>query len=66
MPDLIYHELTSKIIELAIKVHKALGPGFPEKIYQRAYYIELKSNSSLRFEREKKVTIKYNNIVIGY
>ena len=28
--------LTKKIIGLAIKVHKTLGPGFVEKVYEKA------------------------------
>lgn len=34
-------KLTGKIIECAIKVHKKLGPGFLESIYQVALPIEL-------------------------
>uniref|UniRef100_A0A7C4XKE2 GxxExxY protein n=1 Tax=candidate division WOR-3 bacterium TaxID=2052148 RepID=A0A7C4XKE2_UNCW3 len=30
------NELTGKIIGFAIKVHKNIGPGFAEKIYERA------------------------------
>ena len=60
-----YSELTGKIIESAIKVHKTLGPGFMEKVYQRALYIEFKNNK-LNFEREKQVTIYYNKANLGY
>ena len=37
-----YSELTSKIIGCAIEVHKYLGNGFQEVIYQRALEIEFK------------------------
>lgn len=53
------------LCKLAIKMHKTLGSGFVEKVYQRAYYLELK-NSGLKFEREKKIIIKYNKAVVGY
>ena len=36
-----YSELTAKIIGCAMTVHKALGNGFQEVIYQRALAIEL-------------------------
>lgn len=57
--------LTSQIIKLAIKVHRAIGPGFKEKYYQRALYLELKS-AGIPFKREVKATLRYNNAVIGY
>ena len=36
-----YSELTSKIIGCAMQVHKMLGNGFQEVIYQRALSIEI-------------------------
>lgn len=65
MSDLIYQDLTKEIIGIAIKVHKSLVPGFVEKVYQRALYLEFKS-SGLKFEREKKVAIMYNKSNLGY
>jgi GxxExxY protein len=59
------NKLTQKIIGLAINVHKNLGPGFVEKIYQRALYLEFKNNNLL-FDREKKISIYYHNALLGY
>ena len=43
------NELTEKIIGLAIKVHRTLGPGFLESVYQAALAYELeKANIPLR------------------
>ena len=39
--NLELEELTSKIIECAITVHKKLGPGFLESVYQSALPVEL-------------------------
>ena len=39
-----YDGLTEKVIGCIIKVHKTLGPGFLESIYQRALMIELDKN----------------------
>jgi GxxExxY protein len=53
------------IIGIAIEVHKQLGPGFQEKIYQRALYLELK-NRGMKFEREKKIEIRWKQVMLGY
>ena len=41
--SLRHSELTEQIIAAAIEVHRTLGPGFLEVIYQRALLIELNS-----------------------
>lgn len=64
MSDYKYSDLTGKIIELAIKVHKNLGSAYEEKIYQRAMYLELQ-RARLNFEREKEVNISYGKVTIG-
>lgn len=48
-----HSELTGKIIGCAIEVHKYLGNGFQEVIYQRALAIEMRSQG-LEFERVMK------------
>lgn len=59
-----YSELTSKIIGCAITVHRALGNGFQEVIYQRALEIELADNG-IGFSREHEMPIYYKNQQIG-
>ncbi|OGH24524.1 MAG: hypothetical protein A3B47_03960 [Candidatus Levybacteria bacterium RIFCSPLOWO2_01_FULL_39_24] len=61
----LYSDLTEKIIGAAINVHKELGPGHPEKIYQRALSEELKKQE-IPFNREEKFRVFYNNKDIGY
>ncbi len=58
-------DLTQQIIGIAINIHKRLGPGFVEKVYQRALYLDLRK-SRLIFEREKKINIYYNRANLGY
>jgi GxxExxY protein len=57
-------ELTGKIIECAIKVHKELGPGFLESIYQTALPIELVKHG-LEIETQKEIKIYYDGKEIG-
>lgn len=57
-------DITGRIIKCAQKVHRVLGNGFQEVIYQRALEIELK-NENLSFFREKEMDIDYGGIVIG-
>src|SRR6266496_1555619 len=59
-----YSEITEIIIGCAIKVHNALGAGFPEYIYQRALEIELQK-TSLKMHREKEQSIFYDGHFIG-
>ena len=59
-----YSELTSKIIGCAMTVHKTLGNGFQEVIYQRALEEEFRLNN-LNFRREFEMIIFYKNIPIG-
>lgn len=63
--DYPHSQLTNKIIGLAIKVHKTIGPGFREKYYQRAMYLELQ-NSKLKFNREVKIGIPYGRVNLGF
>jgi GxxExxY protein len=49
-------ELTGKIIGCAMEVHKILGNGFQEVIYQRALAIEM-SNKGIVYSREHEMDI---------
>jgi len=59
-----YSELTSKIIGCAMTIHKILGNGFQEIIYQRALGIEL-NLAGISFVREFEMPIYYRNEQIG-
>ena len=59
-----FSELTEKIIGCAMEVHKALGNGFQEVIYQRALEIEL-TMQGISFEREKEMPVFYKENQIG-
>lgn len=59
-----YSELTARIIGCAMAVHKSLGNGFQEVIYQRALEIEMRV-AGLEFKREFEMPIFYRNEQIG-
>ncbi|HMS65460.1 MAG TPA: GxxExxY protein [Ignavibacteria bacterium] len=60
-------ELSNKVIGLAIKVHKALGPGLLESSYRECLAYEI-SKSNLIFEKEKAIPLIYEEIKLecGY
>jgi len=58
------NELTHKIIGCAMQVHRVLGNGFQEVIYQRALAIEMRY-AGLEFEREKEMKIYYRGEEVG-
>jgi GxxExxY protein len=55
--------LTHTVIGAAIEVHRILGPGLLESIYEVALSHEL-ALRRIRFERQKPVDVIYKNIVI--
>jgi GxxExxY protein len=59
-----YSDLTAKIIGCAMAVHKILGNGFQEVIYQRALEIEMRM-AHISFSREFEMPIFYHNEQIG-
>ena len=56
--DFKYTELTGRIIGCAMEVHKILGNGFQESVYQRAMAIEMKIQG-LPFNREFVMPVYY-------
>jgi GxxExxY protein len=59
-----YSALTSKIIGCAIEVHKLLGNGFQEVIYQRALEEEF-ILQNVAFTREQEMSIFYKGKLVG-
>ena len=57
------NQLTEKIIGAAIKVHRNLGPGFLESVYQAALAYELKK-ADIPFEKEKPLPVPYEDIFL--
>lgn len=59
-----HEKLTGEIIGAAIEVHRALGPGFLESVYETALVVELR-HCGLRFERQLSVPIVYRGVEVG-
>ena len=55
--------VVSAAIGCGISVHRELGPGFKEKIYHRAYRLELNARG-LPFESDKPILVKYRDWMI--
>ena len=59
MTETELNELTEKIIGIAIEVHKELGPGLLEKVYQRCLKIALEENG-LKVDSEVPVEVIFH------
>ena len=62
---LAHEELTGQIIGAAIEVHKALGPGFLESIYENALAIELR-HRKIPYSRQLAVPVFYRDSEVGF
>ena len=57
-PGLLYKDEVYQIVGAAIEVHRELGPGFLEAVYQEALEIEL-AERGIPFEAQKALKIVY-------
>ncbi|GAA4012122.1 GxxExxY protein [Hymenobacter fastidiosus] len=62
--DTRFNELTHRIIGCAMMVHRTLGNGFQEVIYQRSLAVELE-RAGLIFAREIEMPIFYQDVQVG-
>ena len=62
--DTKYLELTREIISCAMEVHRILGNGFQEVIYQRALAHEFRLRG-IRFRREVEMQVYYKGKLVG-
>jgi len=59
-----FEDLSTQILGAAITVHRELGPGFLESIYEEALKIEL-SGIGLKFDSQKEIEIYYLGKKVG-
>jgi len=57
-------ELAREVIGAALEVHRALGPGYLESVYEEALAIEL-GLRGLPFERQRSFALAYKGVPIG-
>jgi GxxExxY protein len=58
------YDLAGKVIGAAMEVHRCLGPGFMESVYEHALTIELAS-SKIIAERQKPIEVRYKEQCVG-
>jgi len=60
---IFYKHESYKIIGAAMEVHKILGPGFLEPVYQEALAVEF-TEQNIPFEKEKCLPIQYKDVTL--
>src|SRR5688572_3431999 len=55
--------VVTQAVDAGFTVHSELGPGFRERIYERAYCLELDSRG-IRYECEKPIEVRYKKWLI--
>jgi len=61
----LHSEVTSTVNAAAIAVHKKLGPGFLESIYEEALCVEF-DRRKLAYQRQVPVRIRYEGVHVGF
>jgi GxxExxY protein len=61
----VFEELSGKILEAAVAVHKALGPGFLESVYQKAMEVALR-HRGIAFQEQKEIRIFFEGEEVGF
>ena len=56
--------LTKQIIGCCFAVHRELGPGFPEKVYQKALELALEK-AGIRFEKNRRFRVSFQGARVG-
>jgi GxxExxY protein len=56
------HALTEKVIGLAMKIHRPLGPGFLESVYLNALAYELRQ-AGFEIEVGQRIKVRYGNVI---
>ncbi len=62
--QLLHADITEQIIGAAFEVHRTLGYGFLERVYQRAMQVELQLRGQ-KAEIEQKIVVRYKDEIVG-
>ena len=63
-PDPVLNAITNPVIGAGIEVHRELGPGHDEAVYQKAMEIELKARN-VAYVRQHPIELTYRGQVVG-
>lgn len=63
-PDKDIDDLANAVIGAAIEVHRTLGPGYLESVYEEALAVELRLRG-IGFERQKTINVDYKGYAVG-
>jgi GxxExxY protein len=55
--------LAKEVVDIAFKLHKALGPGLLESVYAKCFYYELETRG-IPHVKEQMVTLYYEKLVV--
>jgi len=55
--------LASQVVDIAIRIHKELGPGLLESVYAKCFHYELFSRQ-INYEKQKDVPVIYQSLII--
>lgn len=59
-----FEELSGRVIEAAIAVHRQLGPGFIESIYENAMVVAL-THRKISFQKQQEFCIRFEDVPVG-
>ncbi len=65
MSELLYKDDTHRLIGLCMEIHRELGKGHDEVIYQDALVVEL-TRATIAFSRERKYEVKYKDVILPH
>ena len=65
MPDYIYKEESKQLLGIAMQLHRELGCGFKEKVYQDAFEVLLQENN-IPYEREKHIALSFHGVILEH
>ena len=58
------NELATIVVDLCVKIHKKLGPGLLESVYEEVLCYELRK-AGLRYRRQEKLCVVYDEITMN-
>jgi GxxExxY protein len=59
-----FEALSGRILEAAVEVHRALGPGFLESVYENALVVAF-SHRGIRFDKQHEVRVSFEGQEVG-